>query len=402
MGISGSSTMPSSVKVSGGWKTIRKIYRKDSGSWAEERVLWAKVDGVWKVVHSWIPSDMILMVPEAAMSHAEDLDWHLCDGTDGTPNLLSESLYVRVSSTGSLTVLGSAEHTHDSITASIGTYSHFNVNTFVKNLDANGTSTRSHSHDDITGIVTDGADNVFKTLSLRPYTPVSSIGQAIKIPSGSYFFSNIDLSASYTLKSHAGEYVRLEDAGTTESYGAATHGHSLSNLDGEETSVVVMSYSRTDQNDGGVELPSHFHTLTGPYEIPAMTAEGPYYDLAYFSPSSDLDELPVGFMTYFLGTYLPSGWRYFSEADGRYIRGAANVGAIGATGDSSTHTHLGLSLGNTDAEEDDTGSSLTGSDLIQSGNWNKRNHTHPITISASSSETITPRHIELRLLRKDS
>ena len=104
--------------------------------------------------------------------------------------------------------------------------------------------------------------------------------------------------------------------------------------------------------------------------------------------------VPSGLIVPYNDTTAPSGWSLFTSADGKYIIGAGNTYAVGATGGSTS-----IVTGNSDSQGSHTGSPsfYAGNSSAPKGGSNAAGaHTHTLTY------TYEPPYYGLRLIKADS
>jgi hypothetical protein len=107
--------------------------------------------------------------------------------------------------------------------------------------------------------------------------------------------------------------------------------------------------------------------------------------------------VPSGLIIPYNGTSAPTGWTLFTSADGKFIIGAGNTYAVGASGGNTS-----LTTGNSDTQGSHNGSSAqnwvggSGSENNFRGTGTAGGHNHTLTYN------YTPPYYGLRLIKADS
>ena len=303
------------TKVSGSIKNITEIATKVSSAWKTIISVWYKESGTWKKTFQakLIPDNLIGFAEGPAPSGTT-----LCDGNNSTIDLIGK--YLKVASTQGAADSGSNEHTH-AYTGNTGSVS----NTAGGDAGSGQYGMTAHSH---TMNHTHEATNhepVYKTLA------PCIIGDSVPTDINFFFDGSVIPTGWSQNSSFDNSFIKSGTDGLTG--GSDTHEHVFTGYSGYTNAET--SNDSEEANDDVADDINHRHTINHTHTATNNIPE--YYSMKLIKPTAVANSIPSGVCAFFLGNSIPSGWSYFSTAEGKFIRVESTQGN---TGGSNTHEHV--------------------------------------------------------------
>lgn len=363
------------INVNGVWKNILETYVKITGSWKKVTKIYVKIAGVWKEVFS-VPDNMIAFYDGVAPSNTL-----LCDGTNGTLNLIGK--YLKIAATQGTLDKGSNSHGHVLSDATRTSVNNNGDGNKVIGTRANRTTFHTHAMGHTHATI--NSEPLYKNLA-----PVLPRG---RLPVGAILFldNSYSVPSGWTLvSSYDGRFIRGGTNGLTG--GKATHTHN-SSVDGilyTKYENAIEKSAKLNQACEVAQDSNHNHTMVHSH---TSSNDPPFICYRTITNVNETTTIPNGVCAFFTGSTIPFGWTYLSADVGKFVK--VNP-AFTAAGGASTHTH------STSSAERSGSTAIADGDDMCDGNllWvDEDGHTHAIahTHAAQSND---PLHRELLFCRK--
>lgn len=379
------------VKHNDVWKVPRKIYAKDGGTWKPVKSIYVRSSGTW-IEDTLVPSNVVLLYTSMPTTG------YVCDGTNGTPNLINKALAV---SDTPLQVGGNNTHNgadHGTMTLMIGSTTpaaNCNPSSWVGSggySDAFSTSVSpfTHSHANLTRSSSGTCD-----LRLPGKALIPIIGQLAIEPNCLFLRANT-VSSQYLayLADYVAKYLYLASASADVSYT-----NTVSHCDYYATTswfTVGVFTSPYKTGDGGLPY-SHSHSIriyvNHDSPTPLTKAYIPYKTTQIMS----WRDVPSGSLIFVTDNNLPTGYSWVSFSNPTLVKTYSSSGSVVG---SATHTHTTVTVptGSDSKNGDRFASASSGPYYTFDQSHSYYHHNYSVTMSAANT---MPAYITLRLAVKN-
>jgi len=273
-------------KTLGAQKRLKKIFRKESGTW--ERY-WSE----WPMeLIGWYDGDLAVAT-----------EYEICDGSAGTPDLI-DSFPRSESAHGSQ----SGSDTHTPAANGITTGGANGVSSRPKSNKLGGATNYTHTHP--VGSHSHGsADHKPEYLALQPVVINGKCRAGLTL-----WYRGNTAPTGWQLRADAdGKYLRGKNGTGTATGGSATHSHYQSISTGGASGWNSHSLqSRSDESQHAMpndHTHSYNHYANGPNDPQ-------HIELSVIEATSDDSQPESGMVGILKGTRVPSGWHLCNGADG--------------------------------------------------------------------------------------
>lgn len=329
------------IKNNGVWRFgVPKV--RIGGTW-KTGLTWNKISGTWRAL---VPNNMI----QLSLNTSYTGTGQICDGTNGSPNLIEQYLFEAkddsILQTGGASLDHSGSLHGDAPASYSGSVEMDNGGASIAFTAGCVTSRQSHNHyvyaHSHTGTAT----------GLRPQnvSVIPIIGDPI-IKANTLFFAELSTSAltgfTNVSTTYQRNYVRMASSGgTLQTANIYEHRHGTA-LAGVNTDTHTVS--TTDLQKNSYDWPSsHYHSLE--HECPYATNNGTRFygpvsnKYGAFTCNADMyfSDLPSGIIACFTSRDIPPGWTEINPTTVAYVRIAnnADLAYTEIYSESNYHNHI--------------------------------------------------------------
>lgn len=389
------------TKIAGTWRTgVPKV--KIGGVW-KTALVWTKVSGTWRCL---VPGNMVQLSFNTSYSGSGQI----CNGINGSPNLIGTYLFQCGSNNSALQSGGSSLDHSGSLhgqcpateTSSVAT-SHagakIGFTSGVSNsLYSHSHTMPAHSH---TGTAT---GIVFYNISIIPI-----IGDPI-VRANTIFLADVGITALAGMTditaTYPNRYITLSATGGVSTNGNFENHHLLHGVGADvySSEYYLPNLSQLQPNETTYGY-GHRHVLTHYMESATnsngYTIKGPVshkYRAFKLNADTYFNDLPSGTKAFFTSTDVPIGWTASLPDPGRYIKITSSATALDEA-DSHNHyratfTQVSQSISNKAVEN-------YAYNNPHANEWYMPDHQHSWTDNHSGNVSLTPPYVALVLATKN-
>lgn len=336
-----------------------------------------KVLGRWRTICETEAADGALEENMIVFFTSTPDGWKVLNGVDATPDLTTNSVYLRGDTEQGDSEAGSNTHSAPTYTGSSGnptTQLVYYTDIIYQNVEKLHTHTINHTH-----------------VAINSEPPYYSLipckgGNSILTTTVLFMDGSVPAGWSSVFGIVGDKFVKCGATGGGTG-GNATHSHDYSGYSGyANISVNTIWHSGT----GILRAISHRHTINHTHDAVSNYPE--WYGLIPISPDSEVTEIPSGVVAFFTGSDVPDGWTLFGAmSGGKFIRLQATSGETGGVND-HTHSYSGSSGSYDGVNHQTTGTS--------NPFYCVDPHSHTINHTHSTADNI-PLHRSMLVCKKD-